>query len=716
MANVSPNYPNQTPWVDKVNAVDDVDAIHVNQLYAEQEAMRVDLLNKISKTTNITSIDDTGIADGEIAIFDLTNKKIKTSDKTISTTLDSTGNTIPTGKAITDKINVANGFAGTDINNKIPLAQMPTEITNQIVKKYGARRAIGASSSTLERVWNAAGLVANVGVDNTTVANDFDSIYPWSNIKECNIEVVNGKIVVKAYKGEPSFKLDGTNGNVAIEIPIFYQAPAFPNDGYEYWGVSEFPIGGWRLSPAFIGSNGQTLRKIYIAKYNTSTITVSLTGGATTNGSADITFNSNTSVKVGDVVTGTNIPSGATVSVIKSPTSVTLNKNCTGSASSLTFTIVRPVSQSGLPYEVSRSKTSFRLICGDYNITKQHLMDLQLRDILMTLFTVEFATLNSQSIMQGVTSMPYSSSHVSVLAESNVNRVVLANAFADTYIVGQSIGIGTSLGGQQIATNRRITAINVVDASNKALVFDGSPVTTTTSQIVYSTAWYTGITDSVVATSGSKTSNSNGKYPCMYRGIENPYGNISQWLDGVNIFNRQAFVCETPSQYMDSFTLTSGVTTNGSPNITFTSSTNVKVGDIIVGTNIPSLAVVIAKTDTTATLNQNCTGDGTGLTFSVVSSDCYRPLNYVNVTTDGYTQTMGLDNKYPFARLPITVGGSSSTYYADYYYQSSALTEMALLFGGSWIYGSGAGLSYFIASFASSLTNVAIGARLSWKP
>ena len=58
---------------------------------------------KIAKTTNITSLNETGIADGEVAIFNLTNKDIRTSNVLISTdgTLAGDADTnIPTEKAV----------------------------------------------------------------------------------------------------------------------------------------------------------------------------------------------------------------------------------------------------------------------------------------------------------------------------------------------------------------------------------------------------------------------------------------------------------------------------------------------------------------------------------------------------------------------------------------------------------------------------------------
>jgi hypothetical protein len=57
---------------------------------------------KIAKTANITALNETGIADGEIAVFNLTNKDIRTSDKTIVTTLGADDTTIPTSKAVKD--------------------------------------------------------------------------------------------------------------------------------------------------------------------------------------------------------------------------------------------------------------------------------------------------------------------------------------------------------------------------------------------------------------------------------------------------------------------------------------------------------------------------------------------------------------------------------------------------------------------------------------
>jgi hypothetical protein len=176
-------------------------------------------------------------------------------------------------------------------------------------------------------------------------------------------------------------------------------------------------------------------------------------------------------------------------------------------------------------------------------------MDIHAVDLMQVLFIVEFATLHSQSIMAGLTAGAWSVSHVATAAENGANRVVVANATAALFVVGQSIGVGTTLGGNEVFAYRTITSITVVDASNKALNFDGAAANIATGNIVHSLGWISGFSASVTAKSGGPTHLTNGLYPCMYRGIENPWGNVWQFVDGININNNQAWVCQVAADY-----------------------------------------------------------------------------------------------------------------------------------------------------------------------
>jgi hypothetical protein len=411
-------------------------------------------------------------------------------------------------------------------------------------KRYGVRRAVASSSPVLERVGDADGLTATAGVGDTPATNDFDSIYPWSHMRRCNLDD-NGNVT--AYEGEPTYASNGSNGQVMVEIPRFYQKHETV-DGYEYWWVCEMPLGGFRLSPAFIGSSGQVLDKIYIAAYDAG------------------------------------------------------------------YDGTKATSVAGAHPEVRRGRTSFRTIAKARGNGWQ-LLDIAMAcDIMQFLFVVEFATLHCQFVMNGVVSLPYSDAHAAAFTELAANRIVIPNAQAALYVVGQSIEIGTSQGGGQIAKGRVITEITpLADGINTALVFDGEAVDVTQGNPVYSAGWIAGGADSVAASSGSATSNSSGESPFKWRGIENAWGNVYQWIDGVNITDLQAWVSANPAEYDD--------TTVAAP---------------------------------------------------------YKKLNFKNGNESGYVKTLGEDINYPWARFPIEAGASATTYYSDYYYQNTGLRACSL--------------------------------------
>ena len=60
----------------------------------------------------------------------------------------------------------------------------------------------------------------------------------------------------------------------------------------------------------------------------------------------------------------------------------------------------------------------------------------------------------------------------------------------------------------------------------------------------------TGTCDNVLNLTGVPTG-TNGKVDVIYRGIEGLWGNIREWVDGINFNNREIWVCNNPSQYAD---------------------------------------------------------------------------------------------------------------------------------------------------------------------
>ena len=120
---------------------------------------------------------------------------------------------------------------------------------------YGVKRNTSATSTAWERVGDSIGLEANavLPASSTTVAdsnvvNDFDNIYPWSEIKSYNYNANTRKVT--AWYGEANFKFDGSNGEVLTYIPGFYYKREVV-DGIEYQYISKYEQEGYSYSEPF---------------------------------------------------------------------------------------------------------------------------------------------------------------------------------------------------------------------------------------------------------------------------------------------------------------------------------------------------------------------------------------------------------------------------------------------------------------------------------
>ena len=176
-------------------------------------------------------------------------------------------------------------------------------------------------------------------------------------------------------------------------------------------------------------------------------------------------------------------------------------------------------------------------------------LDIHMIDVLTTLFYIEFGTVNSDEIARGWTAGNYSTGDVATVAETGANRIIVANATADKYAVGEPITIGTAQGSGNIAADREITAIEDYDGDNKAIVFDGTAADIAVGNVLQNSGWKSGFSSTIAASSGSHNNLTNGKNPFVYRGIENPWGSIWQFVDGINISDNQSWVCKDATKY-----------------------------------------------------------------------------------------------------------------------------------------------------------------------
>lgn len=143
-----------------------------------------------------------------------------------------------------------------------------------------------------------------------------------------------------------------------------------------------------------------------------------------------------------------------------------------------------------------------------------------------------------------------------------------------------------------------------------------------------------------------------------YRGIENMWGNIWEWVDGINIHG------------------------NGSQR-----------------GGVPYVCTDMNFNDSKNT-------------------DNYESVGFTVANTDGYAKYFGYGNeKYDWVFMTSTVGGSATNAIGDYLYKTTDLNGYrAARLGGSWFTSSRAGVFYWILYSAASHRAHAIGSRLMYIP
>ena len=449
--------------------------------------------------------------------------------------------------------------------------EMREAIDEAISKKgnlYGIKRKVNDNTSPAwERIGDSIGLVAKATKNGETVQNDFDSRYPWSEIISYNYDVIKKKI--NAYYGDPTFKFDGTNGEVLTRIPEFYWKREIIN-GYEYIYIADYAIAGFNKSEEF--SVGR-----YDACIDEDGKLHSYSG--------------------------------------YSPST---NKN------------------------ITQHRDAAKLLSDEFCMIDYRYFMLQM------LYLVEYANYNSQSQLgNGIIGIRYNANDKAIIAQERTNTIVIATN--DYFKVGQQIAIGTTVDGVSICKDRTITKITEYSkdtTEGTAITFDGDPVNIAIGNIIHACAQKEGGCDSLGMKSGCLANDS--QHAVIYRGIENIFGNVFNWIDGLNIQNYQAYICRNPKEYIsDKFEVP-----------------YIKLGYV------------------------NCN------------------------EKDMYIKKLGFDEKNPDIALPIEIGGGagSSSGMCDFYYSSEG--NRVAHVGGNFNNGSNAGLWYWNCNNSSVTSNLNCGARL----
>lgn len=353
------------------------------------------------------------------------------------------------------------------------------------LKRYGISGYGQEACANLTRLYDAVGMVAQVGTDgdNTEVRNDFDNAAPFM-LRKCvgRWELVDNKpkFIVNAYEGEAGFAEDGSAGDyVAIEYPLSY----YMQDGTQR-GISCHPYEGYKPFDIFRRNHDRNdlLPKVYGPAYK-----------------------------------------------------MALKDN-------------KPVSLPGLEPENGSYyslRTTARLY-GDGSLADFAILQPAMFDFYEEfLMSIEFATGDMQTKMRGFTEIRINNDDRIVFRDATH---ILTNNYQAGRVVGERIAILPTtvdvFDGSKRATHTIISVIRcdengqasasgthqlleVEDLGRGYYTYD---TTGETEYRIAGRALLTGSCSGVSTSSGSVGSNTDGLHPCKYRGRENPYGNIMSTL------------------------------------------------------------------------------------------------------------------------------------------------------------------------------------------
>lgn len=484
---------------------------------------------------------------------------------------------------------------------------------------------IGKSKAALTRLWDSVGKTATPGTDAVDGHSDFDGFRPF-NRRKCvgtwSAGADRAVFNVQAYYGDADYAEDGTMGDyVAVDIEPFYYI-----EDEDIIGVSEQCFPGWKIHPVCVDKDGNIRAHTYIPCY-------------------PITLNAD-----GDAV---SLPG---------------SHNVYGGYKTLR------------DYAASYSNNAVE----DYAIIEP--TDVDHYEWLLE--TIEFATQNIQSVMQGASCMPYSESH-KITAAPSANKIVIAKAHGLAYVVGQTIYICNAIWSTPSNTSAYniVTALDLCDAAGTPtangdymlVTYDGtdrSGVVTIGTTMVVSAPWITGAcvgavngVGAVLGHTGSPVSNTNGKYPMMYRWRENTYGN--QFMTAGDLFDVRVEDA-TDVYHVEWYYLTD------------------QTKFVPSGTSKPELADL---TEVNGFVNLS----------PITPSSEYR---------DGYINKLDFDERYPLVKVPVMTGGSATTYYCDFARLVSTAVVRSVRRRGLVYSGAYAGLRSFNAHSAPSNAAWSYGAGL----
>lgn len=476
---------------------------------------------------------------------------------------------------------------------------------------------VGNSTAALTRLWDSVGKTATPGTDTVAASSDFDGHSPF-NRRKC----VGTWALVNE---KPVFTVAAYQGDADFaedgskgDYVAVDVTPFYYYEQDGILGVSEQQFPGWKLHPVCANADGTPRLHTYLPCYSLG-------------------------VKDGKAVSLPN-----TIGQAGSYYDLRTKARTYGDASLANFAIIEPSAVNHYEW---------------------------------LLFTIEFATQNCQSVMNGAVGMFFNDGGNSLIVTAPAANKVVMKSAASGLVIGQYINIASSAWGAQnditklnrVTNLQRCTEDGALDESGSCwlVTYDGedrtASITIGTTQL-NSYPWANGACGgflsgigAVLGHTGSPISNTSGKYPMMYRWRENVYGNqYSTSVDlmdvrvdeGNEVYHLEWYFLPDPTKYMPA------------------------------NSSMPDLAAL------------NNPDNGWEKLSVITPNSSY---------TNGYIRKEDADERFPHVHVPVlTTGGGSATYTCDYAYLVSSYVVRSVRRGGILFSGASAGLRCVNANYAPS--------------
>jgi len=467
-------------------------------------------------------------------------------------------------------------------------------VTDKIV---GVRWDTSNSSPQLEQV-NVYGEV----IDQWSHER-FDAHPIWGGMRRCTV-TADGTVTYGSNARGDGLTLDGSAGQVMVEVPSCYLR-AKKDGKYQYWWVSPYAYPGFNFSPAHLQGGGSQKAAIYVGAYagclgvddSGNEHLISKTGEQPWTGGCigKIPFGTGTSeISVGDVVTGETSGKSGTVVAVR-----VLSESWVGGDAAGYIWVKFP----GVEWSAWTNPENIQVSEATVAATTEAGSALSLT-------------------RQGAED--YAGSYGSRWHICNIWTwdllfwlyvIEFCNFNSQSTSVGLGAGITSKASGTGFAGEE-----NGADSA-----------------------------DTNIGTNGTGTgTGSDGYTPIVWRGIENPWGNIYQFVIGWDAVDAEYRV-----------------------------------------------------------LKRN----GTGTSACPIGAGDYESSAAVPIVDDGYASGILFEDLTKFLIIASAVAGSSSTYVADYWYAHNAGQSNILLAGGGWSGGANAGFGGRYANYVASFSSRSIGAR-----